>query len=284
MGRISRLAHLPTVSLRATTHRKQKESIMTKIMGFDNLPYVDIPIDKLFCETYQREQDSKMVADIDKNFNAHLFTPPEVAEVAGRYAIIDGAHRWQGAKAKDWTHIRCRVHAGLTYEQRAMLFEQFQTRRRKVSAVVRHRARVEAKNEIAVRVEQAVSAAGFRITARKDADRGIHEVADLYLADREGALREALRVRKDAWQFNPCPASLFGGISVFIGRNKEKVDLDRLIKKLTPLNPFAMRRDVTQGLMVGGGQMPKYVCNAVAELYNKGLPISKQCPGVKLHG
>ena len=225
-----------------------------------------------------------MVSDIDKNFNAHLFTPPEVAEVGGRYAVIDGAHRWQGARAKGWTHIRCRVHAGLSYEQRALLFEQFQSKRRKVSAVVRHRARVEAKNETAMRVEAAVAKAGFRITARKDADRGIHEVADLYLADKVGALEASLFVRLGAWQHNPCPASLFGGISVFIGRNKDKIDLDRLTKKLAPVNPFALRRDVTQGLIVGGGQMPKYVCNYVASLYNKGLPVSKQCPGVTLHG
>lgn len=251
---------------------------------FTNLPHLDLPIDSLFCETYQREQEGRMVSDIEKNFNPHLFTPPEVADVAGRYAIIDGAHRWQGARAKGWTHITCRVHTGLSYEERAMLFEQFQSKRRKVSAVGRHRARVEAKNEVAVRVERAVLDAGFRITARKDADRGIHEVADLYLADKVGALEAALYVRKSAWQYNPCPASLFGGIAVFIGRSGGMVDLKRLINRLTPVNPFALRRDVTQGLIVGGGQMPKYVCNYIASLYNKGLPVAKQCPGVSVHG
>ncbi len=95
-------------------------------------PYVAaLPIDALFADhAYQRELDEVRVLKMAANYRLALVGIVEVSDRGnGRYAILDGQHRWAMVRDRSFDqvktpHLPCRVHTGLTVDQEAKLYRR----------------------------------------------------------------------------------------------------------------------------------------------------------------
>lgn len=126
-----------------------------------------IPIKDLVIDTqYQRKilrTGRRNISGIVSKFDWTKFGAIQVAEVSGRYAIIDGQHRTVAALIRGLEAVPCNVVVANS-EQQALAFVSINSNVTQVSALTTFKAEVAAGVESSVRLMEACSKAGVTVS------------------------------------------------------------------------------------------------------------------------
>ena len=195
----------------------------------------------------------------------------------GRYACIDGWHRVNAARRLKIKTLPARVFRGLSPEEEAHLFDDYNRLRRPPTPVEIFRVRLFYGEAAAVAISKVIEDLGLQIaqTGGHTSPKHVKAVASLdqiYRADRSAGLRRVLGIIKESWPLEEGAYSVWAlnGLAAFLRRYPD-ADRNRIISRLAKLGPNGMvgrSRQVQQALGIpaqGAWGM------ALWGEYNKGL-------------
>lgn len=227
------------------------------------------PSDTTVDHRYQRELDAKRAEHMAEAFNPELLGVPVVSKRSdGSYVRIDGQHRLAAAVAagRGDEPILVEVFEGLTLQQEAELFLRLNGGRKAVGSVDKYKARIEAREPVALEIHGVLKKHGCRISA----GRGhgiIAAVAAIEYAYYKGNLTRVIYVLS-AWMGRDTAGfegAFVRGVSLFLSLYPD-ADLDLLVKKLGTASPrqllTKMKNEARQSTPTEGSV---YV---LVELYN----------------
>ncbi|WP_181312490.1 DUF6551 family protein [Nocardioides campestrisoli] len=244
-------------------------------------PYVTaLPVADLFPDaTYQRELDENRVQRMVTNFDPALLGIVEVSQRAdGRYAILDGQHRWGAVRdhafdTSDSPHIACRVHTGLSVPEEADLYHRLNTTRKQLTGWDRWLARRGAGDQAVIDIEEVASRHGYTVgmttaPAVLRATRACENVVGLgglgLLDDTLGVLRAAF----GADQAGVDAAILHGTAWVLHAYTRDELDVPRLIAALTGIVPRQLTARAAAVREVHKGTLDRLTAHVIVERYN----------------
>ncbi|MGW4774204.1 DUF6551 family protein [Nocardia sp. NPDC004278] len=207
-----------------------------------------IPITEMFVDhTYQRDLDVARAKRMAKSWDPRLVGVVDVADRGphnpeGRYALINGQHRWAAAGLRDpYLVLVANVHTGLSVTQEAILFHEIDSKTKNLSTWDRWRSR-RAAGEIAVLdVESTVADAGFVIAmAPKDGNiRCVHTLERVHRLGGVQLLADTLQIIVDVWgrRLESVDAPIVFGLALILHTYGAKVDHSRLYDVLIEMVP-----------------------------------------------
>lgn len=127
---------------------------------------VQIDKDKLQVgASYQRDADRNKVLQISRDWDWLACSAITVAKVRGKFRVIDGQHRVLAArKRSDVQNLPCLVFETTGVAEEARGFLALNTLNKPVSAVDKHRARLVAEDETAIKIQQTLDVLGLKLT------------------------------------------------------------------------------------------------------------------------
>lgn len=148
------------------------------------------------------------LAKIRDNYNRAALGTLQVSQRGDdSLVILDGWHRWTivSEVEKDDFPLQCQVHTGLTLEQEAALFVQF-NQQEAANKLDLHKVRVTQGEPMAVAIDEAVRAQGWAVGQGEGKIRAILALEKVYylgeaLGEGQGAtlVSDLLRVITQAW-------------------------------------------------------------------------------------
>lgn len=244
-------------------------------------PYVTaLPVDALFTDsTYQRDLDPARVARMVRAYDAALVGIVEVSErPGGRYAILDGQHRWALTKdvmfEQENPHIACRVHTGLTVDEEAKLYHRLNTTRKQLTGWDRWKARRGASETVCLEIEEACAKAGWTVSYRSST-RGhltcTSALEKVYHLGGAPFITYILGIVTAAWNDDPDGATvaIIGGMAGVIGAYGDGgLDRDRLIGALSGIVPRQLAARAAAAREIHKGTIDKLTAHVIVEEYN----------------
>lgn len=267
-----------------------------------------IPVDQLFVDhDYQRELGG-LADEIGEDFDPMVFNSIPVNRRTGvrgkkRYAIIDGQHRWEGAKKAHVEGVPCSVHEGLTIAQEADVFVRIQVNRRNVTSNERFRAMTKSPERYAaqVAIAAAVEAEGFTqgnaaqaragngtISAANALEEiyrwgagasrkrgGVLEGGDMeagiaFLREVLMVIREGFPRREKGYLSRDVLLGIGNLMTTADAAGYRTIDTARLIEALRTTNPDALQEKMAEiARRTGGGSRHLSMSNAVLRVYSK---------------
>lgn len=251
-------------------------------------PYVTaLAIDTLFADhTYQRELDDHRVVKMAATYRLALVGILEVSDRGdGRYAILDGQHRWAMVRdlsfhRADTPHLPCRVHTGLTIEQESKLYHDLNTTRKQLTGWDRWLARRGAGDPVVRDIEAllakhdlivALCGGGNVFRATRTAEK-IVELNGIPLLD------EVVGIVRAAWpdDQNGMDGHILHGLAhVLNAYSREELDIERLITTLAGIMPRQLAARAAAVRELHKGTMDRLAAHVIVERYNttKGLRL-----------
>lgn len=238
----------------------------------------------LFADhTYQRPVDDRRVQKMVAEYNVALVGIVEVSDRGnGRYAIVDGQHRWAmlielDTRSND-TPVCCRVHQGLTVEQEAALFRDIDKGRRALTTWDRWHARLAAAEPTVVAIDKTVRDRGLLLTdqIRPGTIRATKTCEDIEQIGGTQLLGEALDALLAAWGngIDGFTAELLMGVAL-LRAGYTGVLLDRLVDQLTETTPRQTSARARALRETQSGSLGRLAAVHMVSLYNR-------TPGPKL--
>lgn len=120
-----------------------------------------IPVVLLVTPKYQRKLLGTKVDSIVNNYDANLMDDILVSKRDGQYWVVDGGHRVAAMRKMGFKEASCRVIYGLTYEEEAKLFADFNTSRRHLQSGDVLVAKIESKDVHAMSMVAVLNAYGY---------------------------------------------------------------------------------------------------------------------------
>ena len=253
----------------------------------------------LFADpAYQRDLDATRVERMSSELDRTLLGVLEVsARDDGRYAIIDGQHRWAVVRfaGGDDAHLVCEVHTGLSIEDEARLFYEIDTHRKTLSWWDPWRARrgagdpqVLAIDEVLRRHHLKVNPApeDGNIRATKALETIVEDLGDLQMLD------NVLIVLASAFgrSFDAFDGGIMQGVALVLGHyDADELDTDRLVVQLRDIPPRQLRARAVALREAHRGTVPRLCAAVIVERYNGGRgrnvePFFTRAPSVSKAG
>jgi len=240
-----------------------------------------LPLDELEMGDYQRDTDSKQVADIVAGFDRAKLGVLTVSQRDGAYYLIDGGHRSTALRKLGYTHAYCDVLTGESYERESELFRKQNVNKRSVKPYDFFRAGIAGNDVACMKINDSVEMNGFRVAKSRLGYSDIAAVNTLFeIYDTYGirVLDDTLRLISRTWKDvnRATQSDCLLGIAEFVHRYGMCDFAERLCEKFTPIwNAYT---ESFQGRGTTGPKMArKKFCRVLVEYYNKGLgSISKK--------
>lgn len=122
-----------------------------------------IPISSLQVGGYQRPTNTAQVDKIAAQFDEAKLGLPIVSDRDGHYHLLDGAHRVAALRKIGYTHAKCVVLTGLTYQDEAEYFRSQNRNSRPLTKYNLFKAGLEAGDELCVQIDRITRANGFTV-------------------------------------------------------------------------------------------------------------------------
>lgn len=225
--------------------------------------------------TYQRELSTERVHRIAKAFDERIANEPKVSFRDGHYYVFDGQHTVAARVERnggDPLPILCKVYYGLTEQQEAALFaEQFGVSA-KLSAGIKLRALVFAKDPVACSFVADTGKAGAKVDY--DQRRARYRIACVSTAFTEyqrigpEKYREAISILLEAWDGDPdsLRSEAVSAMCRFVDIYDGEYDRKRLVRRCRRTDPLAIyRKGQAMGNSLPGNK--KYLYQ-VLDIYN----------------
>ena len=132
------------------TSMAQIKSIKNFFKSKGEIVYQPIALDELNLDHYQRRTRYGKVKSIIKDFNPFLLGVILVSYRDGKYNVVDGGHRVAALRQMGAKTVMCQMVYGLTYEQEASLFLDFNCNRTGLTPNEKFAGAVEAKRKSAL--------------------------------------------------------------------------------------------------------------------------------------
>ncbi|WAX58538.1 Lsr2 family protein [Jatrophihabitans cynanchi] len=237
-----------------------------------------LPVAALFADpTYQRDLDEPRVAKMSGEYDHTLLGVLEVSERDdGRFAILDGQHRWATVARinGEHAHVVCNVHAGLSIEDEACLFHEIDTSRRNHTWWDRWRARrgmadstVLAIDEVLHRHQLQVNPAPAdgNIRATKALETIVDDLGGLQMLDNVLiVLTSAFGRSVDAFD-----GGIMQGVALVLGHyDADELHGERLVAQLSAIAPRQLRARAVALREAHRGTVPRLSAAVIVERYN----------------
>ncbi|UIU47021.1 Lsr2 family protein [Microcystis phage MinS1] len=243
-------------------------------------PFVTaVPIDRLFVDhAYQRELDERRVQRMVSAYDPALVGILEVAARGdGRFAILDGQHRW--ALYRDVTfdsdetpHMVCRVHPQLTLDSEARLYHQLNTTRKQLTGWDRWVARRTAGEQIVLDIEAAAERAGYRIamTEGDNVIRSTRACENVVELGGIALLDSVLAVIRAAYRGDQTgvDAAIVHGLGHVLRAYRDDLDHQRLVDALSGVLPRQLTARAAAVREIHHGTKDRLTGHVIVELYN----------------
>jgi hypothetical protein len=244
-------------------------------------PYIAaLPIDTLFADhTYQRELDEVRVLKMAANFKLALVGIVEVSDRGnGRYAILDGQHRWAMVRDRSFDqvktpHLPCRVHTGLSVDQEAKLYHELNTTRKQLTGWDRWLARRGAGDPIVRDIETLLARHDLVVALRGGgnvfrATRTAEKIVDL---NGLPLLDEVIGIIRAAWpdDQNGMDGHILHGLAhVLNAYTRDELDVERLTTVLAGIMPRQLAARAAAVRELHKGTMDRLAAHVIVERYN----------------
>jgi hypothetical protein len=249
----------------------------------ERLKATDLLVDK----RVQRDAvQPRKIDNIVKNFNPDALGVIHVSRRAdkGDY-VIDGWHRKDAViRVTDGTgDMVAHVYSGLTLAQEAQMFLDLNMANQP-NPLEKHKARVSAGDEQALRIERHVHAYGWTVSP-VPAPGHVNAIQKLYVLDAlsekaEGGpldpslLQLTFLTITRAWSNDryASQAVILEGIGRLFLEHRTKIDVDHLVDRLRNHKGGArkLHQEATQLTVITGGRVSMAVASLITEAYNKG--------------
>ncbi len=123
----------------------------------------ELPIGALQVGGYQRPTNTAQVDKIVAHFDEAKLGLPIVSERSGQYHLLDGAHRVAALRRLGYTHAKCLVLTGLSYQDEAEYFRTQNQNSRPLTIYNQFKAGLEAGDEQCVQIDRITRANGFTV-------------------------------------------------------------------------------------------------------------------------
>lgn len=247
-------------------------------------PYVAaLPVGRLFADSaYQRELDLLRVERMSAAFDIALVGIIEVSERDdGRFAILDGQHRWATVRDVSFNssdenpHVVCRIHRDLTVTEEAALYHQLNTTRKQLTGWDRWLARRTAQEPLVLDIEACAQRVGLTIamTEGQNVLRATKACENVVELGGIQLLENALTLIRTAYPDDQSglDAAIIQGLAhVLHAYTREELDLERLVQSLATILPrqLTARADAVRELHKG--TRDRLAAHVIVERYNTG--------------
>lgn len=236
------------------------------------------PNDTTVDDAYQRELDERRAQVIAETFDPAIFGVPVLSRRNdGTLVRIDGQHRIHGAVTAghgDETFLM-EVHEGLSLKEEAALFLRLNGSRKGVGAIDRFKARLVAREPVAVEIQSVLKSVGCKIV-RSQQRYGIQAIEAAEAAYHRGNLAETVRVLATWLDGDPqaFDKTFIRAVSAFLAAFPEAQPL-HLASKLTKhhASKIRTRLDREKEAIGSAVEAARYV---LLDVYNAGTPKAKR--------
>ncbi len=200
-------------------------------------------------ESYQRRLNGSRVARIVASFDERIANEPKVSFRDGKYYIFDGQHTVAARKKMNSGNdlmILCKVYRDMTEEEESLLFAYQTGESAALTPSAKLRANLNGNDADALAFVEATEKAGLNIGFERADGNGRITCINTAFAEfrRVGAevYTEALTVMLKAWSGTPesLRAELIQGVVKFVELYHDIYNRNRLIKRLSEINPTAL--------------------------------------------
>lgn len=227
-----------------------------------------------------REISQPRVDQMSSRFEPEALGVITVSErVDGSFVVIDGQHRVATLRQlhpeMNGHRIEARVFRGLSLAEEARLFVELNNTRLP-HPLQRYLKGVTANDPRLCAIDSVVKAAGLRVDQSPGEGhiRCVAALAKAYDNYGEKHLAKVLSIVTNAWgrTDQAVTGSLVEGISLFLGRYTDRVDVDRLTTKLAAHGGGAsgLLGHARGSKSIHGSSMANNVAAVVTTIYNKG--------------
>jgi hypothetical protein len=201
---------------------------------------------------YQRKLDMIRVKKMAAEFDKTLVGTITVSKRDGQHYVIDGQHRVILAKTVGIKGLMSLVYEGLTYEEEAEYFNRLnnangeQKRLRKTDIF---RARVEAKEVIAIDIKNIIESLGLRISesSANNTISAIGTIEKIYQKYGGQGLKNTLQLSKNTWNGERCSLNnmVLEGIAEFLNiyTAQPNFSVDTFVNQLSKVDPVKVLRE-----------------------------------------
>lgn len=237
-----------------------------------------LPVAALFADmSYQRQLDDVRVARMVDDYDPTLLGVLEVSDRGdGRFAIIDGHHRWatvrQAHPRKTDAEVPCNVHRGLTPTTEAQLFYEIDAGRRRLTGWDRWHARKGAGDPAVLAIEAVVERHGLRIeeATRDGAVRATKACTDIVALGGTDLLDSALTVALAGFgnTADALDGSIIHGVANVLHHYRDEVDVERFIAQCQTIPPRQVKARANALREAQKGVQSKLVACVLIDRYN----------------
>ncbi|MFY0619046.1 ParB N-terminal domain-containing protein [Shimia sp.] len=247
-----------------------------------NLRFVDVSALTIDRRYQRKVSDTSLqqVRKIIRTFNWRRFGALSVVANDGNLAVIDGQHRLIAAKAIGATAVPCVVSEGGLIDQ-ANDFVGINTSRTNVAAIDRFRARVTAKDPVAIEVAEILAeldistdvAVGSRLSHRQT--RAVTVLEKMTKSIGKGEIFTTLEMLLDA--SNPSAPGILTAFTIEATAMTVHAvitaggDLDRLMRILIETDFETLQEEAKQLSKLQGGNIRHKAHERLLFAFNKGL-------------
>lgn len=230
---------------------------------------------------YQRDLENTF---IDEHFRdgwkEHLAQVLTLSLRGGRLFCIDGQHRLAGARQCGVVQVWAYVMEGLTQQEEADLFTQFQLKRRALKIWELFKADTAAQKKAALDISRAVHRSGFRIDRNNGVGiiTAIGALTSIYKLGGEELLADTLTLIHRLWTLDDAMAlrgQIMYGLAIFLYsfQGEPQFRIDR-VETVLPITAPAKLLRLAQAIASRRSSATVGAANvgeALRDLYNKGI-------------
>lgn len=222
---------------------------------------------------YQRNLDENRAKSMAEKLDLSRIGVPVVSKRKNEtFVALDGQHRIIALKLAEVDDpIYCEVHEGLTVVEEAALFLKLNGGRKAVSVFDKWRARLVAKEPIALEITRIIEGQGLRIAqaTAKNCICAIQVVESVHL--RRGNLQRTLQVLKrwsDGVTSGVFEGEMIKAMAAFLGEYPN-ANNDELARKLSPLAPERVMNRIKR-MQDAADDVPRAVAaiSVLRDIYN----------------
>lgn len=235
-----------------------------------------IVADKLKVDpSFQRPLNTQKVSKIANEFDPDAIGVIYVSKRSnGEMVILDGQNRIAAVRRIGWgdQKVPCHVFVGLTVEQEARLFVEFNDLRTRPKPIEIHKAKVVAGDIISVGIDRILDKHGLHFASGPSNGAVVAVGAVRHAYERGGpeALDFALDTIVRTWGFatENFTAELIRALTLLSVRYGDELEQDRLIKVLAKTPPTHVTQRAKLLRAEFGGELTSVVAQIILKLYN----------------
>ena len=247
-----------------------------ELVGSRDLQIENLKIDA----SYQRSDfiNKSVVNRIAKNFSLVLFNALTVGERAdGSLWVVDGQHRYYGAKAAGVPVVPCKVFRSSGPEQEAGVFYDLNKTRTSINAISMYRALLRQNESTSIAIQALLDKYGF--TVAKKGKRAFAAASALREVYRRGVLGDVLQAIDDAfgdgssarWRAMFAQSHFIQMLGLIYQIKGKEIDKARMSLVLARMDEKTYARLSASAAGTTGGRAKRIAPAFIDEFYNKNL-------------